>query len=64
MPILLPSTKKLWAILGPEFDKDKGRKAVLVMVFYGLKFAGAALQSHLADCIIHLDYELMRLTPI
>ncbi len=38
-------------LLGPEFDKDKGIKAIVVSALYGFKSAGAALRSHSADCM-------------
>ena len=37
--------------MGPEFDKDAGKIAVIVRVLYGLKSEGTAFRSHLARCI-------------
>ncbi len=50
-------------LLGPEFGKDKGRKAIVVAV-YGLKSAGAAFRSHLADCMRQLWYKSNRSRPV
>ncbi len=57
MRTLLLLIKKIWTTLGPEFGKDKGRKAIVVRALYGLKSAGAAFRSHLANCMRQLGYE-------
>jgi len=53
-------TEKIWCILGPEFGDDAGKKAIVVRALYGLKSAGAAFRNHLADCMIHLGWELCK----
>ncbi|KAL7447690.1 hypothetical protein ACHAXS_000073, partial [Conticribra weissflogii] len=47
----------------PEFGKDKGGKAIVVRALYGLKSAGAAFRSHLADCMRQLGYESNKADP-
>ncbi len=49
--ITAANKEKKWALLGPEFGKDKGCKAMVVRTLYGLKSASAAFRSHLADCM-------------
>ncbi len=41
----------MWMLLGPKFGKNKDHKAIVVRALYGLKSAGAAFSSHLADCM-------------
>jgi len=36
-------TKKIWKILGPEFNEDAGKKSIIVRALYVLKFADAAV---------------------
>ncbi len=55
--ITAPNKEKIWTLLGPEFGKDKGCKAIIVRALYCLKSAGAAFRSHLADCMRQLGYE-------
>jgi hypothetical protein len=45
----LPSRKKVNAIAGKEFDSKAGETTIIVWVLYGLKPAGAAWCSHLAN---------------
>ena len=52
-----PVTEKVWTTLGPEFDKDARKTAVIVRALYGLKSAGAAFRSHLARCMESLGYQ-------
>ncbi|KAL7461107.1 hypothetical protein ACHAXS_003421, partial [Conticribra weissflogii] len=61
--ITAPNKEKIWTLLGPEFGKDKGRKAIVVRALYGLKSAGAAFRSHLADCMRQLGYESNKADP-
>ncbi len=63
MHALLPPTKKIWKLLGPEFGKDKGQKAIIVTALYGLKSARAAFQSHMDNCMRHLGYEANKADP-
>ncbi len=51
------------ASLGPEFGKDKGRKAIVVRALYGLKSARAAFRSHLADCTRQPGYKSKKADP-
>ncbi len=61
--ITAPNKEKIWMQLGPEFGKDKGRKALVVQDLYGFKSASAAFRSHLADCMRHLGYESNKADP-
>jgi hypothetical protein len=40
--ITAPVKAKVWAILGPEFGHDAGRRTIIVRALYRLKSAGAA----------------------
>jgi hypothetical protein len=40
--ITAPCREKIWTTLGPEFELDKGKKALVVCALYGLKSSGAA----------------------
>ena len=53
-----PVTKQIWTKLGPEFGSDAGKRAIIVQSLYGLKFAGALLRNHLADCMQYLGWTL------
>ena len=44
-------------MLGPKFDKDAGKTAVIERALYGLKSAGAAFRSHLARCMEFMGYQ-------
>ena len=55
--ITAPITEKYWSILGPEFEADEGRKAIIVRALYGVKSAGADFRSHLCICMRGLGYE-------
>jgi len=46
-----PRSEKIWAVLGPKFGSDTGKKAFIVQALYGLKSAGASFCNHLADCM-------------
>ena len=61
--ITAPNKEKIWTLLGPEFGKDNSRKAIVVRALYGLKSAGAAFRSHLADCMRQLGYESNKADP-
>ncbi|KAL7460640.1 hypothetical protein ACHAXS_001084, partial [Conticribra weissflogii] len=58
-----PNKEKIWTLLGPKFGRDKGCKAIVVRALYGLKSAGAAFRSHLADCMRQLGYESNKADP-
>jgi hypothetical protein len=46
--ITAPITKKVWTVLGHEFDSDASKCAAIVCTLYGLNSAGAAFCAHLA----------------
>ncbi len=48
--------EKVCCALGPEFDPDAGKSAIIVCSLYGLKSAGAAFHAHLADWMWNLGY--------
>ncbi len=50
-------------LLGPEFVKDKGCKALVEWALHGLKSAGAQFRSHLADCMKQLGYKSNEADP-
>jgi hypothetical protein len=35
--------EKIWCVLGPKFDDDAGKRAIIVHSLYGLKTAGAKI---------------------
>ena len=43
-----PVGEKIWRRLGPEFETDAGKRALIVRALYGLKSAGASFRNHLA----------------
>ena len=43
--------EKVWTALGPEYSKDARKTAVIARALYGLKSAGVAFRSHLAQCM-------------
>ena len=49
--VTAPCSEKIWTVLGKEFGKDQGKKAIIVRALYGLKSSGAAFHAHLADCM-------------
>ncbi len=61
--ITAPNKEKIWTLLSLEFGKDKGSKAIVVRALYGLKSAGAAFRSHLADCMREFGYEPNKADP-
>ena len=40
--ITAPVKEKVWTILGPKFEHDSGKSAVIVRALYGFKSVGAA----------------------
>ena len=46
-----PCREKCWTILGPEFGRNQGRKALIVRALYGLKSAGASWRSYCAQVL-------------
>ena len=61
--ITAPVMEKVWAILGPEFGHDSGKRAVIVHALYGLKSAGAAFQAHLASFMCQMGYTSCKADP-
>ncbi len=61
--IAVPNKEEIWTLLGLEFGKDKGRKAIVVRALYGLKSACVAFRSHLADCMKQLGYGSNKADP-
>ncbi len=55
--ITAPNKEKSWTLLGPEFGKDKDHKALIARALCGLKSAGSAFRSHVADCMRQLGYD-------
>jgi hypothetical protein len=58
-----PITKKVWIVLGPEFDIDAGKSAIIVQTLYGLKSAGAAFRAHLASFMRQMGYTSCKADP-
>ena len=54
--VTAPVTEKILTKLGDEFGVDADKRAIMVWALYGLKSIGAALRSHLADCMRHIGY--------
>ena len=54
--ITAPVTEKIWIVLGQEFGKDAGMKAIVVCSLFVLKSAGAPFWNILADCMHHLRF--------
>ena len=61
--ITAPITEKVWTILGPEFGRDAGKRAIIVRALYGLKSAGAAFRAHLAACMRDIGYVSCKADP-
>ena len=51
---MAPNRGKIWKVLGPEFEDDAGKCAIIVRALYGLKSADASFRAHLAQCIWEL----------
>jgi hypothetical protein len=52
-----PNREKVYAIAGKEFGSRAGENVIIVRALYGLKSAGAAWRSHLADSLNALNYK-------
>ena len=50
-------TENIWTVLGPEFESDSGKKAMIIRKMYGLKSSGASFRNHLEDCMLHMGYK-------
>ena len=57
------STERLYTKLGPEFDLDAGKIAVIVRALYSTKSVGASFRNHLADYVLETKYELRIANP-
>ena len=55
--VIACSIKKLWTVLGPEFEDDAGKSAIIVRALYGLKSADVVFRAHHAQCIQELGYK-------
>jgi len=51
-----PNREKVYATAGKEFGSRVGETVIIVRALYGLKSAGAAWRSHLADSLHSLGY--------
>ena len=58
-----PTQEKVWTILGPEFEADAKKPAIIVRAVYGLAGSGSAFRLHLADCMKHLGYKPCKADP-
>ena len=58
--VTAPCSKNIWTVLGKEFGKYQGKKAIIVRALYGLKSSGAAFHAHLADYMRSMGYTLCR----
>jgi hypothetical protein len=56
-------TVKVWTVLGPKFDSNAGKSAVIVRVLYGLKSAGAAFSAHLTSFMCQMRYNSCKADP-
>jgi hypothetical protein len=46
----------IWTTLGPEFESDKGKKALDVRALYGHKSSGAAFRAHLQSFMKEMGF--------
>jgi len=51
-----PNREKVYATSGKEFGSKAGQTVIIVRALYGLKSAGAAWCSHLADSLVSIGY--------
>ncbi len=61
--ITAPNKEETWTVLGPEFSKDTGLKAIVIRDSFGLKSIGAAFICHMAYCMRHLGNESNEANP-
>jgi hypothetical protein len=47
-------------VLGPEFEDDAGKRALIVRDLYGPKSDGADFRNHLDECMNHLGWKPCR----
>jgi hypothetical protein len=51
-----PTMEKVWTVLGPEWDSDAGKKAIIVQALYGLKSSDTAYHNHFASYLQSLRF--------
>jgi hypothetical protein len=61
--ITAPISEKVWTVLGPEFNLDAGKSAIIVCTLYGLKSTGAAFFPHLASFMRQMGYTPCKIDP-
>jgi hypothetical protein len=61
--ITTPCHEKIWTTLGPEFESDQGRKALVVRALYGLKSSGTAFRAHLKSFMKEMGYRACKADP-
>jgi hypothetical protein len=61
--ITAPITKKVWAVIGPEFGIAAGKSAIIVRALYGLKSAGAAFRTYIALFMHQMGYMTCKTDP-
>jgi hypothetical protein len=55
--------EKIWTIAGPEFGSEAGTIFIVKKALYGLKSAGAAFRSLLADTLMDMGYQPTKADP-
>ena len=55
--------EKIWTIAGPEFGSEAGTIFIIKKALYGLKSAGAAFRSLLADTLMDTGYKPTKADP-
>ena len=58
-----PCDEKIWTILGDEFGPQKGKRALVVRVLYGLKLTTASHRLHFASGLEHLGFMSCKANP-
>jgi hypothetical protein len=61
--ITAPCCKRIWTTLGPEFESDKGKKALDVRALYGHKSSGAAFRAHLQSFMKEMVFRACKADP-
>jgi hypothetical protein len=57
------SLEKYYAIASDEFEEDKGKTALIVRAFYGLKSSGASWRAHIAHTLLYILFVPSRGDP-
>jgi hypothetical protein len=55
--------EKIWTVAGPEFGSEAGNIFIIKKALYGLKSAGAAFRSLLADTLMDIGYKPTEADP-